>query len=71
MKKEVYLNDIDYGDLKQVLEYAACKRIDDETFNDLYFNMSYFVPTEILNDKWKTINFVVDLLQNDYQTILW
>ena len=71
MKVETYLTDIDYSSLKQALEYSACKKIDDETFNDLYYNMSYFVPTEIINDKYKTIYFIVDLLQNDYQTILW
>lgn len=71
MTTEIHLTDIDYSSLKQALEYAACKRIDNETFGDLYHNMSYFIPTEILNDKWKTIYFVVDLLQNDYQTILW
>ena len=65
MKTEIFLTDIDYSSLKQALDYAACKIIDNDTFSDLYYNMSYFVPTDIINDKWKTIEFVVDLLQND------
>jgi hypothetical protein len=71
MTTELFLTDIDYSSLKQALDYAACKIVDPIAFADLYHNMSYFVPNDILGDKWQTIYFVVDLLQNDYQTILW
>ena len=69
MKTEIFLTDINYADLKQYLDYANCSVVNDDLFRDLYFNSSYFVPNDILGDKWKVIQFITDMLISDYQTI--
>jgi hypothetical protein len=69
MTTEIYLTDINYSDLKQSIEYANCRKIDTETFNDMYHELSYYVPNDILGDKWKLIQYITDMVINDYQTI--
>ncbi len=69
MTTEIYLTDINYSDLKQSLEYANCRKIDTETFNEMYYELSYDVPNDILGDKWKLIQYITDMVINDYQTI--
>ena len=69
MTTEIYLNDLNYSDLKQALDFAACTVVDTDWFRDMYHNLSYFVPNDICDDKWKCIHFVVDMIIHDYQTI--
>ena len=70
MKTQIYLNDFNYLDIKQSLDFANCSKVDDGVFRDMYHNLSYFVPNDICNDKWKTIQYLVDMVIHDYQTIL-
>ena len=64
MTREIYLDELNYSDLKQATEFQACQRITNEVFSDYYHNISYFVPTEI-TDKWSVINYVAKLLSKD------
>lgn len=66
MTTEIFLDDLDYSSLKQSVEFALCRRIKDSQFSDYYLHMSYFVPNDIVADKWKTIKFVTDLLIKDF-----
>jgi hypothetical protein len=64
MRQEIYLDEINYSELKQATEIQACQRITNEVFADYYHNVSYFVPTDI-TDKWSVINYVAKLLAKD------
>ena len=66
MNTQIFLDDLDYSSLKQSLEFALCRRVSNESFSSYYHNMSYFVPNELLNEKWQTINYVTKLLVNDF-----
>ena len=65
MTTEIFLNQFDYSDIKQSVEYKIFRRLTNDEFAPYWHNVSYFVPVEITSDKWQTIHFLTKLLAND------
>ena len=65
---EIFLDEINFSDLKQAFDMKLCSVSDLTIFSDIYHNISYYVPSDVASDKWSTIYFVVDLMLNDYKS---
>ena len=65
MTTEIFLDQFEYPDIKQSVEYKIFRRLTNDEFAPYWHNVSYFVPVEITSDKWQTIDFLTNLLANE------
>jgi hypothetical protein len=72
--KEVFLNELgEMNRIKNFIEFCYRKEIDNQLFTDMYNNISYFIPNDVIElDEKEQTNFnklelIAELFINDLE----